>query len=100
MTKAPAPSTSRYFGTNRIHISSPVPMTTIAASKMTTFRLSPRKSASRDGFKKETLLCGNDCQGNQAGRKREKYLEQVCKFQTPEGRGCWLWLEGDLQIRP
>src|SRR5438067_1511249 len=46
MMSAPAPSASRYFGTKRIHISSPAPMMTIAASRMTMLRLRPKKWAS------------------------------------------------------
>src|SRR5258707_854554 len=45
MTKTPAPSAWRYFGTKRIQSSSPVPITKIATSRITILRLSPKKSA-------------------------------------------------------
>src|SRR6185503_5994726 len=46
MISAVAPSDCRYFGTKRIHVSSPAPMATIAMSSSTRLRLSPKNSPS------------------------------------------------------
>src|SRR5438045_4560855 len=47
MTKMPAPSACRNFGTNRIQSSSPAPMTKMARRRMTRLRLSPKKWVTR-----------------------------------------------------
>src|SRR5690242_5007885 len=47
MISAAAPSDSRYFGTKRIHVSSPAPMSTIATSSRTRLRLRPKNSPRR-----------------------------------------------------
>src|SRR6267143_2402111 len=56
MTKTPAPSACRYFGTKRIHSSSPAPITKMATSKTTRLRRRPKKSAN---FRARLTFCGS-----------------------------------------
>src|SRR5438874_1454992 len=67
MTKTVAPTACRYFGTKRIHSSSPAPITKMAMSRMTRLRLSPKKLASRA---KPFTLNFCDCgRGTDQGKK-------------------------------
>src|SRR5712692_9137175 len=69
ITKTAAPSACRYFGTKRIHNSSPPPMMKVATSRMTRLRLRPKKFATlRSRFTIERLGAGTR---HRARRKRQ-----------------------------
>src|SRR5438132_12062099 len=79
MTKIPAPSACRNFGTNRIQSSSPAPMTKMAISRTTRLRLSPKKLPSR--VKRFTRNCCRNCRCDSSERSGKRRLQlRFCSF--------------------
>src|ERR1700694_5922684 len=81
MTKPPAPSACRYFGTKRIHSSSPAPITKMATSKTTRLRRRPKKSAN---FRARLTFCGSGVCIRISECDRAVQITRSGDFQTSE----------------
>src|SRR6185503_3066459 len=82
MINAVAPSDCRYFGTKRIHVSSPAPIATMAMSSSTRLRLRPKNSPSpwRAGC---TLVVSLAALAQLVERRLEARCESCCRAAAP-----------------